>query len=77
MITSENEDCESIFISLHLQMAQAWRDPKRTDLCLFLCEKENGQESEAACQLGNFLFVQENFALTPALMTADWREESE
>lgn len=51
----------NIFTSLHLQMAQAWRDPKITDLCHFFCERENGQKSEAAGQLGNFLFVQKNF----------------
>lgn len=45
MITNENEGCESILISLHLQKAQAWRDPKGNDLFLFLCEKENEQES--------------------------------
>lgn len=38
MIISENEGCESIFISLHLQMSQAWRDPKGSDLCLVLCD---------------------------------------
>lgn len=38
--------------------------------------RKMGKSLEAACKLGNFLFVQEDFALTPAPMAADWREES-
>lgn len=36
--------------------------------------RKMGKSLETACKLGNFLFVQEHFALTPALMAADWRE---
>lgn len=38
--------------------------------------RKMGKSLEAACKLGNFLFVQEPFALTPAQIAADWREES-